>query len=170
MANGHSVSRAPSPTDFGRCAFAGRWVAIAVACGLLLASSVALAGGTHELTIRSGAAAHAFVVEHAVTPDERARGLMFRRHLPPDHGMLFDFGTPRIITMWMRNTPIPLDMVFADSDGTIVHIAPRTTPYSERTVSSRQPARYVLEINGGRAKALGVKTGDLLSGPLIAEP
>ncbi len=123
---------------------------------------------TYPLSIRSGAVVHEFTVELAITQPERSKGLMFRRQMPADHGMLFDFETPRVITMWMRNTPLALDMVFADSDGVIIHIAKRSTPFSERTISSRSPARYVLEINGGRARGLGLKNGDQIEGLPIA--
>ena len=110
------------------------------------------------------------VVEVAVTPQERAVGLMHRRELAADRGMIFDFGSEQNVTMWMRNTYLPLDMQFIDSGGAIRHIAKRTTPLSERTISSQIPVRYVLEINGGLADKLKIAIGDKVSGAGLVLP
>lgn len=99
-------------------------------------------------------------VEWAITAEQRQHGLMFRESLGDREGMIFDFGTVREVTMWMKNTPLSLDMVFIEEDGRISRIASRTTPYSEAIVASRSPVRYVLEIRGGQATALGVAEGD----------
>jgi len=107
-------------------------------------------------------ARHVFQVELADEPEERQSGLMFRQEMARDHGMLFDFGRARKITMWMRNTPLPLDMIFADSDGRIVHIHENAVPYSEATISSRRRAKYTLEVNAGVARDLGLTPGDRL--------
>lgn len=122
-----------------------------------------------ELTVHTAAGPRTFQVEIAETPDERATGLMYRRHLEPEHGMLFDFESDRPVAMWMRNTYIPLDMLFIDSDRRVKNIARRTTPLSERTVESAGTVRYVLEINGGLAETLGIAPGDVVSGPAIEE-
>lgn len=99
-------------------------------------------------------------VEWAITPEQREHGLMFRASLGDREGMIFDFGTVREVMMWMKNTPLSLDMVFIEEDGRISHIASRTTPYSEAIIASRGPVRYVLEIRGGQAAALGISEGD----------
>ncbi len=79
--------------------------------------------------------------------------------------MLFDFGQTRMVTMWMRNTPLPLDMVFIREDGTVANVAERTTPFSEDIVPSAGPVAYVLELNGGIARMIGLKPGDKVELP-----
>ena len=111
-----------------------------------------------------------FSVEVAVTPQQRSVGLMHRRELAADHGMIFDFRAEQNVTMWMRNTYLPLDMLFIDAGGGIRHVAKRTTPLSERTISSQVPVRYVLEINGGLADELKIAIGDTVSGAGLALP
>jgi uncharacterized membrane protein (UPF0127 family) len=103
---------------------------------------------------------HQFKIEVATKPEERAQGLMFRRTLAPDAGMLFDFGRTDSVAMWMKNTFIPLDMLFITSDGSVVNIAQRTVPESLTAVPSAKPVRYVLEVPGGTASRLGLKPGD----------
>lgn len=98
-------------------------------------------------------------VEWAITPDQRAHGLMFREQLGDDQGMIFDFGTTRDVMMWMRNTPLSLDMVFIDESGLIKRVASRTTPFSEAIIPSGEPVRYVLEVRGGQATVLGIAEG-----------
>ena len=114
-----------------------------------------------ELAIETrGGAVHRFTVELALTPEQRQRGLMFRERMAPDHGMLFDFETPQPIVMWMRNTPLPLDMLFIDADGRIAGVAADTTPFSEAMIPSPRPVRFVLEVNAGTARQLGIAAGD----------
>ena len=142
---------------------------------LLAAAGLASPGAADEdalepLTIETGAGVHTVMVEVAVTAEERGVGLMHRSALAPDRGMLFDFGETRQVTMWMKNTLIPLDMFFAESDGLIVTIAERTTPLSEKRIPSGQPVRFVLEMAGGSAERLGVAPGDRLRHPLIEHP
>lgn len=103
---------------------------------------------------------HKFDVELALTSEQRSQGLMHRETMATDQGMLFDFGENRPVAMWMKNTPLPLDMLFIQRDGTISHIHKRAVPFSEAIIDSRGPVAYVLELNGGRADALGVTTGD----------
>lgn len=103
-------------------------------------------------------------VELADSPEERRRGLMFRQEMAPDHGMLFDFGRTAMISMWMRNTVLPLDMVFANRKGRIVHIHEGAVPYSEEVISSRRRVYYVLELNAGIVAELGIAEGDRLVG------
>ncbi|MBN8915277.1 MAG: DUF192 domain-containing protein [Rhizobiales bacterium] len=102
----------------------------------------------------------AFQVEGARTNDQRTQGLMCRKSLPEQGGMLFDFKVDQPVYMWMKNTLIPLDMVFIRADGSIARIAAMTTPLSTETISSGEPVRAVLEIGGGEARRLGIKAGD----------
>jgi uncharacterized protein len=148
------------------------WTAAAVVLSaILLAGGLAAAQQAERmpLTIETAAGPRSFEVEIADTPEARATGLMYRRHLDPGHGMLFDFKSERPVSMWMRNTYIPLDMLFIGSDRRIRNIARRTTPLSERTIGSDGPVRYVLEINGGLAESLGIQPGDVVSGPAIGD-
>lgn len=101
-----------------------------------------------------------FTAEIADTEELRARGLMFRHILPEDRAMLFDFGKPRPVSMWMKNTIISLDMLFIRSDGTIAAIAENTVPKSLDVVSVQTPVRGVLEVTAGTVKRLGLKVND----------
>lgn len=101
-----------------------------------------------------------FEVEIADEPDERSRGLMFRESLGDDEGMLFIYPSPRIASFWMKNTQIPLDMLFIDAEGQILSIARETTPFSLSPVLSDGLVTSVLEISGGLADTLGIDVGD----------
>lgn len=114
------------------------------------------------LTVTSGDTVHAFDVEVAATPEAQARGLMFRTELGPDEGMVFPYATPGILSFWMKNTPLPLDIIFIDPDGRIINIAAMTVPYSTDSVTSEGAANAVLELPGGRAAELGIGPGDLV--------
>ena len=103
---------------------------------------------------------HRLEVELALTGEQHAQGLMFRRSLAEDAGMLFLYSGAGVLSMWMKNTPVPLDMIFIAPDGRIVDIAERTVPYSLETVSSRFAASAVLEVNGGTVARLGIRPGD----------
>lgn len=103
-----------------------------------------------------------FIAELALDDAQRQQGLMFRKSMPPESGMLFDFDEPRPVAMWMRNTLIPLDMLFIGSDGRITHIHENAVPHSEAIISSRGPVKFVLELNGGAAKRYGIKPGDMV--------
>ena len=98
---------------------------------------------------------------------QRARGLMFREKLGPYDGMLFDFYKDAPVSFWMKNTLIPLDMVFIAGDGTIKSIHANAVPHSTETIPSQFPVRAVLEINGGSAKLLGIKPGDKVLHPIF---
>ena len=113
-----------------------------------------------ELVIISESGEHRFEIEVARTPDEQARGLMYRQSLPPAAGMLFEYGPPQNIAMWMRNTHIPLDMIFIGADWRITRIAQRTVPLSLTTVASEGAVTAVLEVNAGTASRLGIRPGD----------
>jgi uncharacterized protein len=120
-----------------------------------------------KLDIRGPGGTHSFQVEVMRNDEQRAKGLMFRQYLPEDRGMLFDFDREQLVTMWMRNTFIPLDMVFIKADGTVHHIHERARPQDETTISSQGNVRFVLEINGGQASKLGLKAGDKVIHGLI---
>jgi uncharacterized protein len=100
------------------------------------------------------------LVEVADTPDTQSRGLMYRNHLDPDHGMVFLFDTEKDHSFWMKNTPIRLDMIFISRDGRIVGIHPDAEPFSLRPIAVGAPSRVVLEVNGGFAAAHGLAVGD----------
>lgn len=106
-----------------------------------------------------------FAIEIADEPAEQATGLMFRPALASDAGMLFVFDPPRPASFWMRNTMIPLDMLFIDDGGRVESIAERTDTYSQRVSESLGPVRAVLEINGGLSRRLGIVPGTQLRHP-----
>lgn len=108
-----------------------------------------------------------FTVELALSPEQQEQGLMFRRLLPADAGMLFDFGTTRPAAFWMKNTLIPLDMLFIAPDGHIADIHERAVPLSEATIASKVSVRAVLELNGGTVSRLGIKPGDIVHYPIF---
>lgn len=121
-----------------------------------------------SLTIVSGDRQNTFRIELARSDEERSQGLMFRTELADDAGMLFDFGPdPRPVSMWMKNTLIPLDMAFIAQGGRIARIAAMTTPRSLTSIPSGEDVVAVLEVRGGRFEELGVKEGDLVRHPLF---
>jgi hypothetical protein len=117
------------------------------------------------LEIRSGGKTHSFTVEVASTEDEQAYGLMNRTRLGPDQGMVFPFSPPRPASFWMKNTLIPLDMIFVRADGSVARIAAMTTPHSLTPVGVGEPVIAVLEVAGGRAAELGIGTDARVSWP-----
>ena len=119
------------------------------------------------LEIASRTGVHVFGVEMAVTPEQQARGLMFRRQLPEGQGMLFDFQREQPASFWMKNTYISLDMIFIRGDGRILRIAENTVPLSEALVPSGGPVRAVLEVIAGTAKKLGIAAGDRVAHPIF---
>lgn len=147
---------------------------LAVIWLLLLAGQTALPAAadslrfeTSPLTVVSTAGRHDFTVELALTPQQRARGLMFRKSLAADAGMLFDFGAPGRVAMWMKNTLIPLDMIFIKPGGIIANIASGTVPLSLVPVPSNGPVRGVLEVRAGTAARLGIRPGDRVLHPIF---
>lgn len=120
---------------------------------------------TIALSITGAGPRHDFRVEVAATPEQQARGLMFRTNIAADGGMLFypypgDGGPPREASFWMKNTPSSLDIIFIRTDGTIARIAENTTPFSETPIASGEPVGAVLELRGGRTAELGIAEGD----------
>jgi uncharacterized protein len=120
-----------------------------------------------ELTIVSATGRHRFKVEVAETAAQMTQGLMFRRSLAPDAGMVFDYKQPTAATMWMRNTLIPLDMLFVDEQGRIVNIHQRAVPESLDVIAAAAPVRAVIELNGGTAARLGIAPGDQVVHPIF---
>lgn len=112
------------------------------------------------MTISSSGNEHRFIVEVAKTPEEQATGLMNRQSLAPDRGMIFPFEDVRVASFWMKNTLIPLDMIFIRPDGRIANIEANTVPLSLQPVYAIEPVSAVLELAGGRAAELGIKPGD----------
>jgi uncharacterized membrane protein (UPF0127 family) len=111
------------------------------------------------LTIHSATGDHLFTVQVAATPEQQEQGLMFYRSLGADEGMIFPYDPPQAVSFWMKNTLIPLDMVFIRADGTIARIA-TAKPLDETNVPAGEPVAAVLEIRGGRAAELGIRPGD----------
>jgi uncharacterized protein len=121
-----------------------------------------------DLTISDGKKTKlVFKVWLADTPQRQSQGLMFVRSLPDLRGMLFAYPKPQTLSMWMKNTYIPLDMVFIDEHGRIAQVIEQTTPFSLDTISSKAPAVAVLEIAGGEARRLGIKPGQRAAHPAL---
>lgn len=116
--------------------------------------------GQEKLELVTASGVRSLLVEVARTPEQQAKGLMFRTELADDRGMLFPHQRPREVSMWMRNTYITLDMVFIRQDGVVHRIEARAEPLSERIIDSRGEVSAVLELAGGAAERLGLKPGD----------
>ena len=138
---------------------------LVLAALMMFAARVAHADDT--LTIDAPGGPVSFTVELALSAEDQARGLMFRNTLAERHGMLFDFGEEREVSMWMKNTLIPLDMIFIRADGTIHRIAENTEPLSLGIIGSRGDVKAVLEIAGGSAKTLGIAPGAKVHHPIF---
>ena len=120
----------------------------------------AAAEGLEPLQIVTASGTHDFKVEVAADDASQERGLMFRRFMPADHGMLFEFKQNASVAFWMKNTYIPLDMIFIARNGSVTHIAADAEPLSEALIPSGGPCAAVLELNGGTAARIGAKVGD----------
>jgi hypothetical protein len=140
---------------------------MALLLAVLLPVAVAQALDPGELVIDTPRGQHRFTIELADTPEERSRGLMYRRSMQPNHGMLFDFQVEQPVAFWMKNTPLPLDMLFIDATGTVLQIAADTVPFSETPVPSEQPVQAVLELNAGISKKLGIAPGAVVRHPIF---
>ncbi len=113
-----------------------------------------------KLTLKTASGEHVIEIEIAETEEQKSLGLMYRPTVPPNTGMLFPYGRPQELTMWMRNTYASLDMIFIRADGSVHRIEFSTEPLSEKVISSGAPVTAVLELGAGEAKRLGVKAGD----------
>jgi uncharacterized membrane protein (UPF0127 family) len=143
--------------------------ALAFAVLMMAAVGARAESALETLVIQSGGKSHSFQVEVMRTDAERAKGLMFRRYMPADRGMLFDFKTPGPAAMWMKDTYLPLDMVFIRANGTIARVEENTEPMSTRTIPSGEAVLGVLELNAGTAARLDIKAGDKVTHPLFGK-
>jgi uncharacterized membrane protein (UPF0127 family) len=147
-----------------------RLLALAGALALIVTLGRAGAAELSRLTIDCGQGAQTFNVELATTPDQMEVGLMFRQNLAPDAGMLFVYPSEQQVAFWMKNTVIPLDMLFIAGDGKIRRIVERTIPLSTAVIPSVDEVRAVLEVNGGTAARLGIKPGDVVHAAALGNP
>lgn len=142
--------------NFGRAAL----VALLFAVLQIMIAAPGQALEKKPLSIITASGQHNVTVEVALTREEQAAGLMYRTELGDDEGMLFFYPQEFEITMWMKNTYIPLDMIFVKRDGTVLRVEENTEPFSERVISSHGKARAVIELKGGSAARLGIRPGD----------
>lgn len=126
----------------------------------LISLALAACSDDIRLVVNSASGTHVFEVGVVDTPESRARGLMYVMELAPDAGMLFDFEAERTVSFWMRNTYIPLDMIFIKADGVVQNIHVNARPHDTTSIPSDGPVQYVLEIPGGRSVELGIAAGD----------
>ncbi|MGE0240593.1 MAG: DUF192 domain-containing protein [Parvibaculaceae bacterium] len=140
---------------------------LAVASGLRAETPADLP--TVPLTVESnnGKMRTDFIAELAATPEHRAKGLMFRTELADGRGMLFDFKQTRSVSMWMKNTPVSLDMIFSDDKGVVLYVARNTVPYSEEIITPGMPVYSVFEVKAGTAYRLNIRPGDRLLNPIF---
>lgn len=139
----------------------------AIFAATLITLPLAACSDETRLVVHSESGDHAFTVEIVDTPETRAKGLMYRQELADDAGMLFDFKEERPVSFWMRNTYIPLDMLFIEADGTVLNIHVNARPHDTTSIPSAGPVQFVLEIPGGRSTELGIEAGDTVSHPRI---
>lgn len=140
-------------------------VGLAVATTLL---PVAALADESKLTLRTDTGAYEFSVEVVDTPESRAKGLMYVTELADDAGMLFDFKEERPVSFWMRNTFIPLDMIFVGTDGVVRNVHANARPHDPTGIPSDGPVQFVLEIPGGRAAEIGLQAGDTMEHDRVA--
>ena len=124
-------------------------------------------GDPVPLTIVAENGTHSFMVEEAKTLEQQARGMMWRNEMGDDEGMIFEFEEPKVSTIWMKNTAIPLDILFVRSNGEILKIEHMAQPYTLRSASSEAVVAAVVELKGGRALELGIKPGDTVQHPFF---
>jgi len=133
----------------------------------LLSPIAARAQSSETISIITVQGPQTFHVEVMETPEQHERGLMFRRSMPADSGMLFNFHDPQPVTMWMKNTYIPLDMIFTDQTGKITWIAENAEPLSEALIPSHGPVYAVLEVNAGVVARFKIKIGDAMKASIF---
>lgn len=142
-------------------------VAMAIA---MVALPLAACSDEGKLVLHTATGDYTFNVEVVDTPEGRAKGLMFVQELADDAGMLFDFKEEREVSFWMRNTFIPLDMIFIGSDGVVKTIHVNARPHDVTSIPSEVPVQFVLEIPGGRSAEIGLEPGDTMDHPLVGKP
>lgn len=123
-----------------------------------------------RIDIRTVDGLRSYQIEIADTTEERAQGLMFREEMAQDHGMLFVYPSAREVAFWMKNTPLPLDIIYINQRGVICSIAANTPPFSETAIPSNCAAQTVLEVNAGEAAASGLRIGAPVRHPAVANP
>ncbi|MGI3903908.1 MAG: DUF192 domain-containing protein [Janthinobacterium lividum] len=153
--------------SFIRTLLATATLALLLGSAPLAAVQAAAAPATDDLTIQTASGNHHFTVEVMRSREELERGLMFRKTMAADRGMLFDFGSPQPVSMWMKNTYLPLDMLFIAADGRVVSVKQNAQPQSEAIIPSGGDVLGVLELNGGAAGRIGVKAGDHVVDPMF---
>ncbi|WP_321336738.1 DUF192 domain-containing protein [Breoghania sp.] len=153
----HMISRRASRT------LSAFWLFSAVFALLLMPGSAQQAAQAAEkgsLTIETSTGRHEFEIEFVARAEDRARGLMYRKAVPEGTGMLFDFYREGPVGFWMKNTYVPLDMIFIRENGAVARVEHRTKPLSEKVIPSGVPVRYVLEVVAGTARKLNIQPGD----------
>jgi uncharacterized membrane protein (UPF0127 family) len=145
----------------------GWLAAILVVAGVVVAGGSVRAASFQPLEIVTKRGVQVFSVEVATTEEEKQTGLMYRKELADGKGMLFDFNPEQEVSMWMKNTYVSLDMIFIRADGRILRIAENTEPLSTKIISSKGPARAVLEVVAGTAQKYGIRPGDRVGHPLF---
>ncbi|AMA58084.1 DUF192 domain-containing protein [Bradyrhizobium sp. CCGE-LA001] len=143
------------------------WLVAILVAGVTAATGSVYAASFQPLEIVTKNGVQVFSVEMATTEEEKQTGLMYRKELPDGKGMLFDFNPEQEISMWMKNTYVSLDMIFIRADGRILRIAENTEPMSTKIISSKGPARAVLEVVAGTAQKYGIRPGDRVGHPLF---
>jgi len=169
MKLGHAQFYKPSSAAL---VFIGATIALVILFSVMMNQSVADSStgkGLTPLVASTSKGEFTYSIELAVSGEQRTRGLMFRKQMPQDYGMLFDFDRTQKVMMWMKNTFLPLDMIFMRVDGTIAHIVENTTPHSLSIISSRFPVRFVLELNAGEVARTGMKPGQILKHAVFAK-
>ena len=139
---------------------------MAFAIGVMAPQARAMDLQTLEIVTKTGV--HVFAIEMATTEQEKEKGLMFRKELPDGRGMLFDFSPEQMVSMWMKNTYISLDMIFIRADGRVLRVAENTEPFSTRIIASGGPVKGVLEVVAGTARKYGIEPGDRVAHPLFS--
>lgn len=143
------------------------WLAAVLVVAFAVVSAPVGAASFQPLEIVTKNGVQVFSVEMATTEEEKQTGLMYRKELADGKGMLFDFNPEQEVSMWMKNTYVSLDMIFIRADGRILRIAENTEPMSTKIISSRGPARAVLEVVAGTAQKYGIRVGDRVGHPLF---
>ena len=143
------------------------WAALSLVVTRCASPAPARSDGLEALQIVTATGTHDFQVEIARDEASRARGLMDRRFMPADHGMLFEFEREAPEAFWMKDTYIPLDMIFISRAGVVTNIVANAEPLSERAIPSGPPCMAVLELNGGAAARIGLKVGDRVRHPFF---
>lgn len=137
---------------------------------LLAAAPLAACSDEGKLVLHSSTGNYNFNVEVVDTAESRAQGLMYRQELADDAGMLFDFKGEQPVSFWMRNTFIPLDMIFVDAKGVVKNIHVNARPHDPTGIPSDGPVQFVLEIPGGRSVEIGLKAGDTMEHDRVGVP